>query len=236
MRNWAGTTLLVATLALTLPGVSRADIKRNGAGAVETIECRGESVQVSGAANDLTLLGDCPLVEVYGAGNTVRIEQARKIEVAGFDNEVVWQRGPGGRQPDVESRGASNSVRQGQVRSATAPAAETGAGSSQPEASGTQLQRARKTAVLISDDGRTETIECAGNDVTIDGNLNKITLTGECRSVDVNGNGNAVQVAAAAAISSLGDGNTVTWYRGVAGKDPRVSNLGNGNSVSRASE
>jgi hypothetical protein len=231
-------------LALALPGTSRAGIERNAAGGVETIDCKGESVEVNGAANDLTLLGDCPHVEVYGAGNTVRIEQARKIEVAGFANKVVWERGPNGGLPSIENAGVSNSVRQGPVagsrrrgsRTASTAEAATSGPDSEPVPSEARRQSARETAVVIDDNAKTETIDCAGNDVTVDGNLNKLSLTGECRNVDVNGNGNVVGVEAAVAISLLGNRNTVTWRRGVAGKDPRVSNLGNGNTVSRASE
>jgi hypothetical protein len=327
MRTRVWTTLLIIAVALALPAVSDARIVRNTAGGVETIQCRGESVEINGASGDLTLLVECPEVEVNGTGNTVRIELARDIEVNGLNNKVIWERSMRGRTPAIDNTGVGNTVQQGTVAGARRSRADaetsddqsvtvssgTGekltvdtkrkpggesvtvagagekltvdtkhkaAGESVTVASGGESltvntkrkpggesvtvesggesvavetnRRAgatsaavgrskasgsgRRESIVISDNGRTETIDCDGGSVSVDGNFNKLSLTGECQSVEVNGNSNVLRVQAAAAISTAGNFNTVTWSRGVGGRDPKLSNLGTGNKISRKAE
>ena len=101
--------------AFVLSAASEAGIERDVVGGKETIECGGQSVEINGASSDLTLLGDCPHVEVDGSSNTVHIEQARHIEISGMGNTVIWERGANGRRPSIETSGLGNTARQGRV-------------------------------------------------------------------------------------------------------------------------
>ncbi len=234
-RYW--TTIVGTALAFALSSVSEAGIERNLAGGRETIECGGQSVELNVASSDVTLLGSCPHVEVNGSSNTVRIEQARLIEITGTGNTVIWERGPNGKRPSIDDSGLGNTAREGKV--AAGGVASAGAGQpttrqapDRPAAS----RLAGDSAIAILDNGRTETIACRGKDVTVDGNDNDLTLTGECGRVEVSGDANVVRVEVAAAIFALGDRNKVTWARGIGGKAPKVTSLGSGNDISRISE
>jgi hypothetical protein len=270
MRTRIGTSTLSAALALALSGLSHAAIEKSGVGGAETIQCHGQAVQVNGMSQDLTLLGECPDVQVNGTGNTVRIELAGTIQVNGTNNKVTWGAGISGR-PQIENSGTGNSVRQAAVAGAARSGASAstarrgnesvtisghgdsvtidtqhrGRGDSVTIASGTgdsvtiganRSTGRRGADINVTGNHRSETFDCGGRDASIDGDHNDITLTGECGSVSVDGNHNSVSVEAVAAVSANGNHNNVTWSRGVGGRSPRISNLGNRNSVTRAGE
>ncbi|MCY1081304.1 DUF3060 domain-containing protein [Archangium lansingense] len=89
--------------------------------------------------------------------------------------------------------------------------------------------------IEISGTGSQETHRCSPKTaVSISGSGNEITLTGECKSVSVEGASNTVKAEAVAAISVEGADNTVTWKRAVGGKKPKVSRTGTNNKVSQA--
>jgi hypothetical protein len=249
MRIRVWTFVLGAVAALALAAPSRAAIERTGSGIVETIGCNGESVEIGGASNDLTLLGDCPHVEIAGTGNNVRIARAKHIEVGGVNNKVTWAEGISGR-PHVESVGLGNSVTQAPLPAAKrSGAAAKGAsvnGQSVAVAGdepapagtrrGTRTERSGGPSISVAGNNRTETVDCGGRDVDVSGNHNDLTLKGECGTVSVPGNYNTLSIDAAAAISTPGNFNKVTWSSGVGGKAPRISNVGVRNSVSQQPE
>jgi hypothetical protein len=243
-RAWTVSAGVAAALALS--ATSHATIERSAAGGVETIECKGESVEVSGASYDLTLLGECPSVEVSGASNTVRVEAVRSIEVTGTGNKVIWERSLRGERPSIESTGLGNSVSQGTVAGARRGGASavvsgksavvSSGGDTVGVEAGRKASGRRAAAVVISNNEQTRTIDCTGGNVTVDGNVNTLSLTGECQNVEINGNENTVRIEAAAAISVAGNQNRVTWRRGVGSASPRISNLGTANSIARLAE
>ncbi|WNG37204.1 DUF3060 domain-containing protein [Archangium violaceum] len=80
-----------------------------------------------------------------------------------------------------------------------------------------------------------ETHRCSPKtEVNISGSDNEITLTGECKSVSVNGSSNKVKVEAVAAINVTGSENEITWKRAVGAKKPKVNRLGVNNKVTQA--
>lgn len=85
----------------------------------------------------------------------------------------------------------------------------------------------------VNDNGLTKTIDCAGGKVSVNGNENKITVTGTCREVSVMGNENSVTIDNVALISVMGNKNKVVWKRSEGQKKPTVNNLGNKNSVKK---
>jgi hypothetical protein len=81
--------------------------------------------------------------------------------------------------------------------------------------------------MTFSESGVTRTVDCAGQDVMISGSANKLTFTGTCASVTVNGSRNEVTLADIGEIAVNGSFNTVTWSSG----DPKTSDNGQGNSI-----
>lgn len=85
----------------------------------------------------------------------------------------------------------------------------------------------------VNDNGLTKTIDCGGGKVSVNGNDNKITVTGSCRELSVMGNQNSVVIESVSLISVMGNQNKVVWKRAEGQKKPSVNNLGNKNSVKK---
>jgi hypothetical protein len=94
--------------------------------------------------------------------------------------------------------------------------------------------RANPADVTINKNEQKRTIDCNGGAVSINGDRNTLTLTGECSTLRVDGNDNIVTVEAVAEISTWGNRNKVTWTRGVGGKPPTISNPGTSNTIKKA--
>lgn len=57
--------------------------------------------------------------------------------------------------------------------------------------------------------GRSETIDCGGGTVTVDGNNNDVTITGACLGVVVNGNNNQITVPLGTPVQDRGKNNVI---------------------------
>lgn len=79
------------------------------------------------------------------------------------------------------------------------------------------------------------TIDCGGDTATITGASNRMTVTGRCKALVIEGAGNVVQVdlAPKGTIRITGASNTVTW-RAPDGSRPRLVVAGAGNRIARA--
>ena len=102
--------------------------------------------------------------------------------------------------------------------------------------------------VTISKDHHTTSIDCGGGSVSVKGDDNKITLTGQCGKVSVSGEDNLIQITSAkeieisghdnninvdtvAKIIAKGKDNNITWKNGVGGKTPEVTSKGDDNKI-----
>jgi hypothetical protein len=106
----------------------------------------------------------------------------------------------------------------------------SGGGSSAPTTSTSSTSSGGSSgggALTFTESGRTESVECAGRDVAINGSANKLTFTGECATVSITGSRNEIGLERAAAIEVTGSLNTVTWSTGT----PKTSNTGTGNKI-----
>jgi hypothetical protein len=83
--------------------------------------------------------------------------------------------------------------------------------------------------LTINDSAQSQIVDCAGRDVVISGSTNKLTFTGSCGTVSINGSRNEVTLAKVGAIRVNGSFNKVTWSDG----NPATSNNGTGNSISQ---
>jgi hypothetical protein len=88
--------------------------------------------------------------------------------------------------------------------------------------------------VSVAQSNQKKTLDCAGQDASITGSLNEITLTGECPAVTIKGSENTIAVEAVGTIRVVGTKNKVTWQRSTVEKGPRVTRSGLGNLVSQA--
>jgi len=91
-------------------------------------------------------------------------------------------------------------------------------------------------AIDIVGNGRTETLDCGGQNVRLGGSSNNIRLTGTCPRLDVTGSNNTINVEALEAVDATGVSNTIIWQRSLVGDQPRLSSTGFANTLVHASE
>ena len=206
------------------------------------------NVVINGGDNQVDA-GTARTITVHGSGNRVTWTKVAgssgpKVVNMGSDNvvsssgNIVVRRKDGDSAKDLEAalgtaladiRGDGN----GQVSvsgDGTVRVEGSGGGTVEVTDSGITARSAKD--IVVRENNRTETLDCAGGSASVDGNSSVLTLRG-CRKVTVNGNGNKLEVAGATAISLLGNGNEVGWSPGAGGVAPTVSDLGKKNAVTR---
>jgi hypothetical protein len=100
-------------------------------------------------------------------------------------------------------------------------------GSGPGSAAATSAQRAPGTIVAAN---TTQTYDCGGGPVTVQGFANTLHLVGECPALTVTGYGNKITVDRVDAITVTGRNNTLLWGAGISG-DPKIANTGLDNTV-----
>jgi hypothetical protein len=94
-----------------------------------TIDCTGQSVDIIGSSNDITLVGACNKLDiesgsndvvagsvletfVLGNSNTVVLDAAGSITILGSNNHLTWKRALNGDQPAITNFGSGNTIDQ----------------------------------------------------------------------------------------------------------------------------
>ena len=88
MNACASAAMLVA--GLLLAGAAHAQpIELDGIELSRDVPCLGKDVNISGSANNISLTGECGVVQVYGTDHKISLETASALEVSGIDNRVT---------------------------------------------------------------------------------------------------------------------------------------------------
>jgi hypothetical protein len=88
MNACASAAMLVASLLLA--GAAHAQpIELDGIQLSRDVPCLGKDVNISGSANNITLTGECGVVQVYGTDHEVSLATASALEVSGINNSVT---------------------------------------------------------------------------------------------------------------------------------------------------
>src|SRR5262245_24479557 len=87
----------------------------DGAGMTRSYTCTpGQRVVVSGSMLKLTLDGDCGIVEVNGASNTITVDGTTSVDFIVAYNTVTWRRNLSGQSVlPITRTGLRNKVSQG---------------------------------------------------------------------------------------------------------------------------
>lgn len=88
MNSRASVVMLVAGLLLANAAVAQ-PIELDGIKLSRDVPCLGKDVNISGSANNITLTGDCGVVQVYGTDHEVSLATASALEVSGIGNSVT---------------------------------------------------------------------------------------------------------------------------------------------------
>jgi hypothetical protein len=125
-----------------------------------------------------------------------------------------------------------------------APATPPGASAAPPAKAPSRAAGARRDAttpatddatVTVLEDGREDSIDCRGREVSILGSRNTLRLRGSCPMVIVTGSDNEIDVDTTQRIRASGDRNRVVWTSVIDGTQmPRVENTGQQNRISKA--
>jgi hypothetical protein len=155
-------------------------------------------------------------------------------------------------------------AKSGQGQSPTPRTADSGSSATSPAAVGSPSSGNPPTAsssagaansLKISGNYGTQTAECSGRDVVVDGNSNSIVFKGNCGTITLAGEYNTIDVEAVDTLQVMGQANeayvktvstiqmagasyaTVHWVGGAgADNDPSVSGTGDTNTVEKISQ
>jgi hypothetical protein len=233
VRGAGGTTAAIEGGAASATGGRRHVV--NSAEDEVTLHCApGDTVEITAAAVQATITGTCAAVQVNGADNHVRIESVGEVSIVGSGNAVEWQRTLDGRAPLVRRiEGAGSFLRQNAALSLGGQAAPATAASAAAGHAGTASRRSAAGSGSPQMTGSNQSFEydCSGDDVVnLTGSGNRITLRGDCDTLNVYGSDNAVQAEALGVANVTGAGNQVLWSRGT---PPQLNQTGSGNRLAR---
>lgn len=103
--------LLVAFLLLAPPVFAEThDIVMTGQSRVLNVRS-GDTIDLVGDSNQITIQGDCVSLNLTGSGNTVRLQgQMSSVQILGSDNQINWVQVSNRRAPSLQSMGSNNRV------------------------------------------------------------------------------------------------------------------------------
>jgi len=219
---------ILAVAPLALPVAARADAVVDGSHRTELLDCAGAAAVVNGDANNLVFHGKCASLALDGAGNTVEIDLAPggALRVSGNGNHVLFT--PIVPGPVIVTIGSDNAVAAGSGGAASAALAPPIPDAPPPPVSVAPPEAPRPGTLFLRGDGITRMADCAGRNVLIEGSDSRITLTGGCRSVTVQGHADTIvaSLQPGARIAIAGDGVTLHYDLAAPGAAPIVSVTG----------
>lgn len=84
--------LFVAGILVFLGHFSFAQIEIDGNNQKQTLDCKGQKVEVGGSGHVIKLQGDCTKVEIMGTNNTITVNGLTSAEVAGEGNTLYYRK------------------------------------------------------------------------------------------------------------------------------------------------
>lgn len=89
--------------------------------------------------------------------------------------------------------------------------------------------------LIVEGDAQSRSLDCAGRDVVVRGERNRLNLTGGCRSLEVTGGTSEIlaELAPGARVSLRGDTIALRWAQLGSGPAPRIATDGQGISVAQ---
>lgn len=91
-----------------------------------------------------------------------------------------------------------------------------------------------KEVLIIKESRDAQTFNAEDQDVTVQGDGNKVTIRGTCHALSLTGDHNHVSVASVASIAFSGSSNQVSWSKASGGEKPQITDLGKNNEVAHA--
>lgn len=84
--------LFVTAILLFIGHLSFAEIEIDGNNQRQTLDCKGQKVEVGGSGHIIKLKGDCTKVEIMGTNNTITVNGLTSAKVAGEGNRLYYKK------------------------------------------------------------------------------------------------------------------------------------------------
>ena len=104
-------TFLLAALLLALPVWGEThSLVLTGQSRVLNVRA-GDTIDLVGDSNQVTIQGDCVSLNLTGSGNTILLEgQMTSVQILGSDNQINWVQAQHRHAPSLQSLGSNNRV------------------------------------------------------------------------------------------------------------------------------
>jgi hypothetical protein len=207
-----------------------------GNNAVIDQEGQGRDFILGGNHNQVHIRGEANLVEITGNQNTVYLDRVDQVTVSGAQNKIYYQGGVTKGVPSISQFGVQNRI----AKTGGQDSANTGKTRNVPEQpSATPNQPEAKSGpesekVVLTGDGYSFDRTVNAKQVALQGDSNRVTLSGSIEQLVVTGDHNEIIVEEVKSVQFVGDYNHVVYRSTPGGQKPEVASVGDNNSVSPA--
>jgi hypothetical protein len=197
-----------------------------------TLKGSCKSVDLTGGNNNLTI-ESTGSINVIGAHNKVAIDTVDSINIVGSENTVTYKGAVHGDAPSVSKIGTNNIVAgSGKAEGGSKPSGGgKPAGDSSADSAGAQDCVKRPTAVIDTGVGSYKFVGPCTR-IVVDGGDNTLVIE-STKELVINGSTNTITVGSADRITVNGAENKVSYRKGISGAKPRISSLGENNTVTQ---
>jgi hypothetical protein len=199
-----------------------------------TLKGACKSINLTGGNNTLTV-ASTGSINITGAHNKVAIDTVDSINIVGSDNTVTYKAAAHGDNPSVSKIGTNNVVSGGggkpndsKPAGGGKPAGDSAEG---PDAAGAHDCSKGSTASINDGAGRYKFVGPCTR-ISVNGGENTVVIE-SVKELVVDGSGNTVTVGSADKILVEGGDNKISYRKGISGAKPRISNSGEGNTVTQ---
>lgn len=103
--------IVLLAIAVT-PSAANPTWKLNANESTYSYFCKADDwIAIEGKGNEITITGECSVLEVAGSDNRITIESVGTIRISGNNNDVRYERATNGKKkPAFKIKGSANSV------------------------------------------------------------------------------------------------------------------------------
>jgi hypothetical protein len=184
----------------------------------------GRTFQITGSNNEITISGECRKLQVAGHDNRIKLDVVGSIELAGRRNHVSFRQGANGKKPATSILGRDNEIVRISAASESGPV-----GNATPEP-GMSADRSGSPAkigegmVVLKGSNQNVDRTIRGEPVEVEGNNNRIVLSGTVETLSVSGSNNIISVDSVKKVVFTGSNNVLSYHGTAPQVEDRAAN------------
>jgi hypothetical protein len=184
----------------------------------------GRTFQISGSNNEITISGECRKLQVAGHDNRIKLDVVGSIELAGYGNHVSFRQGSNGKRPATSTLGRDNKIVHISAASESAPGeSATPEPSISAEHSASPAKNIEGTVILKGSNQNVDRT-MRGEPVEVEGNNNRIALSGAVETLSVSGSNNIISVDSIRKVVFTGSNNILSYHGTAPQVEDRAAN------------